>query len=187
MRRKDDRKLQSIKRAVLKLILSEGLQGASISKIAREAGVSPATVYIYYDNKDAMLQDIYQEYQQQVRDFLCNRVRRDMTGEQFIETLVKSYYTYITNHGEVFYFVEQYSSCPALAEQCQVTRDQMPMEDVLDEFKRRRVLKDVDNVNIQAILFNPVKTIAVQFRNRREDNPPILDDLIKMIQAALLR
>ena len=46
MRRKDDRKQESIKQALLKLILSEGLQGASIAKIAREAGVSPATVYI---------------------------------------------------------------------------------------------------------------------------------------------
>ncbi len=187
MRRKDDRKLQSIKQAVLKLILSEGLQGASISKIAREAGVSPATVYIYYDNKDAMLQDIYQEYQQQVRNFLRDRVRQDMTGEQFIETIVKSYYTFINNNGEIFYFVEQYSSCPALLEHCQANKGRMPMEDVLDEFKRRRVLKNVDNVNIQAILFNPVKAVAVQYRNQPEDTSPILDDLIKMIQAALLR
>lgn len=187
MRRKDDRKQQNIKQAVLKLIVSEGLQGASISKIAREAGVSPATVYIYYDNKEAMLQDLYREYQQQVRNFLAERVRKDMSGEQLIETLVRSYYTYITNHGEVFYFVEQFSSCPALVEQCQIKSERLPMEDVLDEFKRQRILKDVDNINIQAILFNPVKTIAVQYRSRGAETASMLDDLVKMIQAALLR
>lgn len=187
MRRKDDRKQQNIKQAVLKLIVSEGLQGASIAKIAREAGVSPATVYIYYDNKEAMLQDIYREYQQQVRNFLTERVRQDMSGEQLIETLVRSYYTYITHHGEVFYFVEQCSSCPALVEQCQVKPERLPMEDVLDEFKRRRVLKDVDNISIQALLFNPVKTVAVQRRIQGDEPNSMLDDLIKMIQAALLR
>lgn len=187
MRRKDDRKQESIKQALLKLILSEGLQGASIAKIAREAGVSPATVYIYYDNKEAMLQDTYREYQQQVRDYLTARVRRDMSGEQLIETLVRSYYTYMTSHGEVFYFVEQFSSCPALCDKCHTRSERLPMEEVLDEFKRRRILKDVDNTSIHAILFNPVKAIAVQYHHRGNDTAPILEDLIKMIQAALLR
>jgi AcrR family transcriptional regulator len=58
MRRKDDEKQKNIKEAVIKLILKEGFHGTSISKIAKEAGVSPATVYIYYENKDMMLQDI---------------------------------------------------------------------------------------------------------------------------------
>ncbi|MEQ8201270.1 MAG: TetR/AcrR family transcriptional regulator [Syntrophomonadaceae bacterium] len=187
MRRKDDRKQQSIKEALLKLILSEGLQGASIAKIAREAGVSPATVYIYYDNKEAMLQDTYREYQQQMRDFLTARVQRDMSGEQLIDTLVRSYYTYITRHGEVFYFVEQFSSCPALTENWQTRSERLPMEDILNEFKRRRVLKDVDNTSIHALLFNPVKTIAVRYHDREAGTSPMLEDLIKMIQAALLR
>ena len=50
MRRKDDDKEKSIKEAVVKLILQEGFHGTSISKIAKLAGVSPATVYIYYEN-----------------------------------------------------------------------------------------------------------------------------------------
>jgi AcrR family transcriptional regulator len=62
LRRKDDEKERCIKQAVIKVILDEGLQGASISKIAKLAGVSPATVYIYYENKESMLQDIYTEY-----------------------------------------------------------------------------------------------------------------------------
>lgn len=187
MRRRDENKQQSIKQALLKLIWSEGLQGASIAKIAREAGVSPATVYIYYDNKEAMLQDTYQEYQQQVRDYLTARVKKDMSGKQLIDTLVRSYYTFITKHGEVFYFVEQFSSCPALAEKCPAHPQRLPMGDVLDEFKRRRVLKNVDNTSIHAILFNPVKTIAIQYHDQGTDTEPILEDLIKMIQDALLR
>ncbi len=46
MRKRDDEKEKSIKEAVIKLILEEGFHGTSISKIAKVAGVSPATVYI---------------------------------------------------------------------------------------------------------------------------------------------
>ena len=57
--KRDDDKEKSIKEAVIKLILQEGFHGTSISKIAKAAGVSPATVYIYYENKEVMLQGIY--------------------------------------------------------------------------------------------------------------------------------
>ena len=80
MRRKDFEKEQRVKAAVIKLILEEGFEGASISKIARAAGVSPATVYIYYDNKEQMLSSIYREYANSTYEYLMDRIRADMDG-----------------------------------------------------------------------------------------------------------
>ena len=90
MRKKDDEKERSIKDAVIKLILQEGFHGASISKIAKLAGVSPATVYIYFDNKENMLQDIYTEYSEEIFDYLLDRVDIKMTGQQLLEVLIRS-------------------------------------------------------------------------------------------------
>ena len=81
MRRKDDEKEKSIKEAVIKLILQEGFHGTSISKIAKMAGVSPATVYIYFENKEIMLQDIYREYSEEIFNYLLNRVHQGMEGQ----------------------------------------------------------------------------------------------------------
>ncbi|MBQ6372233.1 MAG: helix-turn-helix transcriptional regulator, partial [Oscillospiraceae bacterium] len=52
MRFKDLDKQQRIKEAMVSLILREGIDGTSVSKIAREAGVSPATIYVYYESKE---------------------------------------------------------------------------------------------------------------------------------------
>ncbi|PKM77961.1 MAG: TetR/AcrR family transcriptional regulator [Firmicutes bacterium HGW-Firmicutes-15] len=187
MRRKDDNKQQNIKQAVIKLILAEGFHGASISKIAKEAGVSPATVYVYYDSKDSMLNDIYREYYEEVYTYLYSRVRTDMSGEQFIESLVRAYYTYIIEYGEEFYFVEQFSSCPALVNGCKVIEGKSKITLIFDDLKARQIIKDVDNATITAILFNPVKSIAVRYHNRKDAADPMLDDLIRMIKDALLR
>lgn len=187
MRRKDDTKQQNIKQAVIKVILAEGFHGASISKIAKEAGVSPATVYVYYESKEAMLQDIYREYREQVYTYLYNRVRREMSGAQFIESLVRGYYRYIIEYGEAFYFVEQFSSCPALLGSCAGSAARSKISLLLDELKQRQVIKDVDNASITAILFTPVKSIALQYRAPGSDEAPVLNDLIQMIQDALLR
>ena len=60
------KKRRRIKDAVIELMLEEGFHGTSISKIARKAEVSPATVYIYYESKEDMLQNIYLEYSEEV-------------------------------------------------------------------------------------------------------------------------
>ena len=112
MRKKDDEKVRSIKEAVIKLILQEGFHGTSVSKIAKMAGVSPATVYIYFENKEDMLHDIYQEYSEEIYDYLLDSIKRDMEGRQQIEVLIRSYYNYILENKEIFSFVEQFSNWP---------------------------------------------------------------------------
>ena len=122
MRRKDDEKEQRIRHAVIELMLQEGFNGTSIAKIARLAGVSPATVYIYYENKEEMLQDIYLEYSEEVFDYLLKGIDRNMSSAQMIETLIRRYYRYMTLHPEAFCFVEQFANCPSLSSKCSCTK-----------------------------------------------------------------
>ncbi|MDP4090819.1 MAG: TetR/AcrR family transcriptional regulator [Bacillota bacterium] len=186
MRKKDDEKQRNIKKAVIKLILEEGFHGTSISKIAKEAGVSPATVYIYYENKDMMLQDIYREYSEEIFCHLLDRVSEDMDGRQLIELVVRSYYSYIHENDEIFYFVEQFSSCPALTNQCGVKGNIVSIYNLFNDLKRKKVLKPLRNDTIMAVIFSPVKAISNNQCNPEDEKVDILKELIKIIQDALL-
>ena len=62
LRTRDQTKVDKIKQAVLDLTSQEGLLGWSIAKLAKRAGVSPATVYIYYPNQDEMLKELGEVY-----------------------------------------------------------------------------------------------------------------------------
>lgn len=186
MRRKDDEKQKSIKEAVIKLILKEGFHGTSISKIAKEAGVSPATVYIYYENKEAMLQDIYHEYSENVFDYLIDKINNCNNGEQIIEILVREYYLYIKDNSEVFYFVDQFSSCPALINQCSARNGINILNNLFDEMKKKRVFKDFRNDNLRAILFYPTKAIVMDSCIEKDEKSELLSELIKIVQDALL-
>lgn len=187
MRRKDDEKQKSIKEAVIKLILKEGFHGTSISKIAKEAGVSPATVYIYYENKEVMLQDIYREYSEDIFDYLLDKLNNCMSGQQLIEILIREYYFYIKENGEIFHFVDQFASCPALSNQCSARKGINILNDFLDEMKRKQVFRDFRNDNLRAILFYPIKSIAMNSCIEDDEKPELLDELIKIIQDALLK
>ncbi|MBO6092338.1 MAG: TetR/AcrR family transcriptional regulator, partial [Oscillospiraceae bacterium] len=116
MRVRDQDKQQRIKEAMVHLILREGIDGTSISKIAREACVSPATIYVYYNSKEDMLAEVFREYSRQPYQYLMRRVRPDMGGDELIETIVRGCYAFSREHEEVFSFVEQCSRCPTLSE-----------------------------------------------------------------------
>lgn len=186
MRRKDDEKEKNISKAVIKLILELGFHGTSISKIAKEAGVSQATVYVYYENKEVMLQEIYLKYSEQIFDYLFSKLKNGMNGQQIIEILIRGYYTYINENEEIFNFVDQYSSCPSLACHCSERKGINSLKGLLEEMKGRKVIKDFNNDNLIAIIFYPIKHIATKQYIEENEQMVLLEEMIVIIQKAIL-
>jgi AcrR family transcriptional regulator len=186
MRKKDDEKARSIKAAVVKMILQEGFHGASISKIAKMAGVSPATVYIYFENKENMLQDIYREYSEDIFAYLLDGVKKGMDGHQFIDLLVRSYYNYMLNHKEVFNYVEQFSNCPSLVNGCSGRKGVSKIYNLIEEMKKNHIMKDYSNEILLAMIFSPVKAIAIDAQKSEAERSKQLQELITIIQDAVL-
>ncbi len=186
MRRRDDEKEKRIKDAVIELMLEEGFHGTSISKIARKAEVSPATVYIYYESKEDMLQNIYLEYSEEVYDYLLARVRPDMDGFQLIETLIREFYAYMLNHQEAFSFVEQFSGCPALSNQCTGKKGICHIFELLSSLKETHVVKPYSDEILSALIFSPVKTIATDRHKSKEEQEALLEEMIQIVQDAIL-
>ncbi len=186
MRNRDDDKERRIKEAVISLILQEGIHGASISKIAKMAAVSPATVYIYFDNKEDMLQDIYSEYSEDIFTYLLASVNQNMDGPQLIEMLVTSYYNYIIEHREIFSFVEQFSTCPSLSRHCSGNKGVCHIHDLIQDMKEHRIVKDYQDDNLMAIIFYPVKAIAANNHKSEDEKIALLQEMIRIIQNTIL-
>ena len=54
--------------ATLTLINKEGILGASMAKVAKLANVSPATIYLLFENKQDMVNQLYLEVKKQFAD-----------------------------------------------------------------------------------------------------------------------
>ncbi|MGC4038935.1 MAG: TetR/AcrR family transcriptional regulator [Chitinophagaceae bacterium] len=61
MRIRDENKQQVIRDKALSMIVKEGLDGFSMQKLAKAAGVSPATSYIYFKDKEDLIINIWLE------------------------------------------------------------------------------------------------------------------------------
>jgi AcrR family transcriptional regulator len=61
MRTRDINKENTIREKAIEMIVKEGLDGFSMQKLAKAAGVSPATLYIYYKDRDDLITQIATE------------------------------------------------------------------------------------------------------------------------------
>lgn len=187
MRRRDDEKEKRIKEALVQLILEEGWNGASMSKIAKTAGVSPSTVYVYFDSKEDMLQCTYREYSEDVYDCLMNDVSDDMGPGEILEELIRGYYQYILDHPEIFCFVEQFSGSPALASCCQGKQRVCDIEAVIEKLREAGQIQDYSNDVLYAAIFYPVKAIATNNHRTEKERDHLLDELIEFDKYAILK
>jgi AcrR family transcriptional regulator len=58
MRTRDAHKEAVIREKAIEMIVKQGLDGFSMQKLAKSAGVSPATLYIYYQDRDDLVTQI---------------------------------------------------------------------------------------------------------------------------------
>ena len=186
MRSKDYDKQNRIKEAMVRLILRDGIDGTSMSKIAKEAGISPATIYVYYESKEDMLSEVFREYAGKSYDYLMERIHPAMDAEELIEAIVKSCYHFSVEYKEIFSFVEQCSRCPTLSSCFSEKESSCHITDLIHEYQARGVIRSFSDLNINAILFAPVRFLALnrQWLDREED--ALLDELVRMVQLTLL-
>lgn len=58
MRTRDEQKELLVKEKAIELLVKYGFDGFSMQKLAKEARISPATLYIYYTDKDDLIQKL---------------------------------------------------------------------------------------------------------------------------------
>lgn len=167
-------------------MLSEGFGGASISKIAKCADISPATVYIYHENKEKMLQSIYVECADELFDALLSSVRGEQDGHRIVERLIMSYFQFVTEHEKMFSFVEQFASSPALTHNCTEIRGFTELMGLIREWQGMNIFRSYSTVNVYALLIHPVKMLAAGSISYHADATELLQELIRITQDALL-
>ena len=186
MRFKDSEKQQRIKDAMVRLFLREGIDGTSVSKIAREAGVSPATIYVYYSSKEEMLSEVFREYAHASYQYLFRQLRPEMEGGELIETLVRGCYTYSTERAEEFSFVEQCSRCPTLSAAVCEADCGCDIFALFHALQEQGAMRRVSDVNLGAVLFAPVRFLAMNRSGGEAECQARLSELVRMLQYLLL-
>jgi AcrR family transcriptional regulator len=162
MRTKDEFKQEAIIKATIKLVNEIGFVASSVSKIAKEANVSPATIYIYYQNKEDLLVSTYVNIKKKLslsilKDFDDSLPIRDIFKKLWFNT-----FDYISQHAEYFKFTEQFSNSPfaELVNKEEVEKSFEPMFEVIQRGIEQKIIKDVNFDILISFMFYPIFTLS---------------------------
>lgn len=89
MRRKEGNKQQTILDAAVKVFAEEGYHNARISAIADKAGVATGSVYLYYENKEAIVLAIFDHIWGRLAEGFQSAIKRtDLTPVQKLDAAI---------------------------------------------------------------------------------------------------
>lgn len=112
MRNRDENKETAIREKAMDLIVEEGFDGLSMQKLAKAAGVSPATIYIYYKNREALLNQLYLDVQQKFTEVALEGFHMSLSLEEGLWLQWKNRFRFIQEFPVHFSFHEQFRNSP---------------------------------------------------------------------------
>jgi len=78
MRIKDENKEHAIRKKTIEIIVKDGVDGLSMQKLAKAAKVSPATIYLYFKNKNDLITQVYLDVTKKMTEASLKNFNPDM-------------------------------------------------------------------------------------------------------------
>ncbi len=130
MRIRDANKEKAIRHHALKMIVKHGFDGLSMQKLAKAAGVSPATIYIYFKNREDLILQLSAEESEKMAEATLKYFDPAMSFSEGLRVQWMNRARYCLANPQQMYFLEQIRHSPF---------QQKSMELVGNEFKKKMV------------------------------------------------
>jgi AcrR family transcriptional regulator len=108
MRTRDEHKETAIREQALEMIVNEGFDGLSMQKLAKAANVSPGTIYIYYKNREDLLNQLFIEVQKTFSELALKGFNPELSLEEGLWLQWKNRLQFILEYPIYFKFFEQF-------------------------------------------------------------------------------
>jgi len=112
MRIRDSHKERIIKEKALKMIVEEGLNGFSMQKLAKAANVSPATIYIYFKDKEDLVSQISRDAGKKMMDITFKNFNPSMSFSEGLRVQWVNRAKYCMKYPDQMHFLEQLRHSP---------------------------------------------------------------------------
>lgn len=162
MRTKDDEKIAALFEATVKLVNDIGFAASSVAKIAREANVSPATIYVYYQNKEELLVSTYVEIKHRMSTVFLKDFDNSLPIRDIFRNVWGNMIAFVVTNGAYFRYAEQFANSPysTLVDNAEVEQYFEPLYAVLQRGIEQKIIKPVNSTILLAFLYHPVTALA---------------------------
>jgi AcrR family transcriptional regulator len=162
VRARDLKKEEAICAASIDLINRKGLSETSMSQIAKQANVSPATIYIYFKNKEELLKQLYLRIQREASTSIFTGYESFLPLDESFKILLRKAYQYFLRKPEHFIFLEQYSNSPLIdrIEDDQIQNYFEPLFNLFARGRQNKMIKDLPDEMLLSFTFYPIMQLV---------------------------
>jgi len=154
-------KRDEILEAALELIAERGFHGAPMAMIAEKAGVGAGTIYRYFETKEALIRQLFEELKAKLMaTLLADHPAERPARERFFH-LWKALFRYLIANPLHFRYLEQYHNSPYGVAQhrdrlLNKPEEQDPIRDLFEEGVEQQILKNLPVLVIFSLAFGPL-------------------------------
>ena len=162
MRLQDENKKEAIFDATIKLVNEIGFAAASIAKIAKEANVSPATIYIYYKNKEDLLVSIFVEIQEKKTSVAMKGFDESSPLKESLRKVWNNSFKFVSQNENLLQYHNQFLNSPYsdLLDDPNSADGFQPFLSAFESGATEKIIKEADFSLLKAFIFSPLVTLA---------------------------
>jgi AcrR family transcriptional regulator len=175
MRTRNQAKYGAIIDATIKLTNELGFDGISISKISKKAKVSPATIYIYFENKEDLFTKLYIDIRNKMSEGALQELGEGMSTEQMFKSIWYNAFKFNLQHPEYLAYREQFEQTTMMRN---IKVGEFELFQTVDELLKRgineRTIRNYPLPILTAVAYVPIITLLKYHRAKiiemNEDN-----------------
>lgn len=149
--------------ATIKLVNNNGFHATPMSKIAKMANVSPATIYLYFKNKQDLVNKTYLDVKTKYTMFAFETYDDKLPVKVGFEIIWKRIADFKLNECENAMFLAQCDNTPMIDEESRQEgiKHLQPLLDLWERGKKQDVIKPISNYLLYAYAINPLSFLMI--------------------------
>jgi len=182
IRQKCDKKRTALLNATLHLVNNQGFHAAPMSKIAKMAEMSPATIYIYFENKQDLINKLYLEVKKSFSKYAFSNYSENLSIEKGFKLIWYNIADFKLNKIEEAIFLSQCDNTPMIDEQSRQEgiKHLQPLLDLWERGQKEGIIKSLSPYILYAFTIYPLAFLMInQQRNFCKLDKIKLDDAFK--------
>ena len=151
-------KKSALLKATLTLVNNHGFHNVPMSKIAKLAGVSPATIYLYFEHKQDLINTLYLEVKESFSACAFKNYDEEMSVKKGFEVIWFNIANYKLNKINEASFLAQCDNSPIIDEKIRVEglKNLQPLLDLWERGKKEGIIKPLSHYILYSYTIYPL-------------------------------
>jgi len=181
-------KRNALVKATIELVNNAGFHATPMSKIAKMAKVSPATIYLYFENKQDLVNQTYIDVKAEYTNYAFATYDSSMPVEAGFELIWKRIADFKLKECEHAMFLAQCDNTPMIDEQSRQEgiKHLQPLLDLWERGRQEGIIKNLSDYLLYAYAINPLSFLMMtQKRGAFELNKTHLEEAFQSAWSSI--